>query len=566
MNLAKLPLRLLTSVGYNDFSTLLSDHGKVPLEQIVLVGFILLTGLALPFLSQTFVDGFFGPDQESWPATLVASMIIIGIVRGLLVYWQRSMCCKIHCDRAVEFNEKTVRQLLYGEQIDRKRYAPGELADIVIVGERSARQLTNEMLPNLLELAAIPVYFAVMAWFDVRLMMLAILLAALNGIALRRANRVQEPIGDRLSDEKGKVVGGLSRDIASLPAVQAGRLGGMVFAGWHTRYISYLNEVFRLGRVSGSLGVFPSFVSGVSNAVLIAVGATLIMRGELSIGSFVACQTILFSINDPIYRFLSQNGLIREYLSAQRRRDIITKGSKFSKTASEPEPLEFNDRIIFEDLSIVTSAGKLNIRKADLAKGSVIGVAGHSLIEISLICETFAGLRESEHARILADDRRISSNELRTSSVYLTSQTEFFTASLRENLRLWRTDIDDSTIWSALEIAGVADVVNARVGKLDTLIAEGGRNFSSGQRQRLGLARALLSKPSCLVLNNSLDSMEVGLVYSILDQVKHQDLTVILSSARPAIMMLCDDLITIDIARVRQLDRAPRAGDLQRFK
>lgn len=118
----------------------------------------------------------------------------------------------------------------------------------------------------------------------------------------------------------------------------------------------------------------------------------------------------------------------------------------------------------------------------------------------------------------------------------------FFTGTVRDNLTLFDTEIDDAALLAALETAD-AGFVAERVGGLDAEIEIGGGNFSGGQLQRLALARALARNPSILVLDEALDAVDAESEKRIFTALRRTGISILAIGSRPSTAALCDRVL-----------------------
>jgi ABC-type multidrug transport system fused ATPase/permease subunit len=121
---------------------------------------------------------------------------------------------------------------------------------------------------------------------------------------------------------------------------------------------------------------------------------------------------------------------------------------------------------------------------------------------------------------------------------------------VRDNLTLWKKDIPDAVLTQALRDAAMLDDIVARNGELDTVVEEGGRNFSGGQRQRLEIARALVGNPSILVLDEATAALDPETEKLIDENLRRRGCTCIIIAHRLSTVRDCSEIIVMQQGRI----------------
>lgn len=177
-----------------------------------------------------------------------------------------------------------------------------------------------------------------------------------------------------------------------------------------------------------------------------------------------------------------------------------------------------------------------------LSRGEALAITGPSGAGKSTIGALADGSLAATAGQVLVEGREIatwSRADLSRHVARVGRRSFFFTGTVRDNLTLFDTEIDDAALLAALETAD-AGFVAARVGGLDAEIEIGGRNFSGGQLQRLALARALARKPSILVLDEALDAVDAESEKRIFAALRRTGVAILAIGSRPSTAALCD--------------------------
>ncbi|MFM8275521.1 MAG: ATP-binding cassette domain-containing protein [Cyanobium sp.] len=127
--------------------------------------------------------------------------------------------------------------------------------------------------------------------------------------------------------------------------------------------------------------------------------------------------------------------------------------------------------------------------------------------------------------------------------------------SIRENLRLWRSDLGDEALLAACRDAQLLELIEAMPGGLNTQLAEGGRNLSGGQRQRLELARALLQEPAILILDEATSALDAETERRVEEALRRRACTQIVVAHRLSTIRDADLILVLDAGQVVQRGR-----------
>ena len=148
-----------------------------------------------------------------------------------------------------------------------------------------------------------------------------------------------------------------------------------------------------------------------------------------------------------------------------------------------------------------------------MGDGEVVVVVGPSGCGKSTLLRCVNGLETPDSGEILLDGAPIGGMDMvqvRRQIGMVPQKATLFKGTIRQNLCWGKRDATEEELWRALEIAQAADVVRSKDGGLDAAVEQGGTNFSGGQRQRLTIARALVRKPSVLILDDSTSAVDTA--------------------------------------------------------
>jgi ATP-binding cassette subfamily B protein len=300
----------------------------------------------------------------------------------------------------------------------------------------------------------------------------------------------------------------------------------------------------------------------VFNASLISVlwfGAQRVEAGALQVGSVMAFLSYLMQILVAVMMVTFISTMIpRASVCAERITEVL------STTPAISSPLEpvlpdtvrgeirleratFSypgaDRPVLQDVSLTAGPG---------ATTAIVGSTGSGKSTVvSLICRLYDVTGGS--VRVDGVDVRDYDTEQLWSSIGLVPQRGYlFSGTVAENLRYGKDDATDDEMWDALRVAAADDFVRAHPDGLAMPVAQGGINFSGGQRQRLAIARAVIRRPAIYLFDDAFSALDVhtdARVRASLREVS-ADATVVVVSQRISTVAEADQVVVVDDGQV----------------
>lgn len=228
------------------------------------------------------------------------------------------------------------------------------------------------------------------------------------------------------------------------------------------------------------------------------------------------------------------------------------------KTPSGASRTQDVPAVAFEHVCLTyKNAGAESLTDIDFQarSGQTIGVIGGTGSGKSSLVNLIPRFYDVTKGRVLVDGRDVREyplSELRGKIGMVLQKAVLFQGTIRENLLWGKEDASDEELYRALEIAQARDFVEEKNGGLDAPVAQGGKNLSGGQRQRLTIARALVRRPSILILDDSASALDYATDARLRKAIREMEEgpTVFIVSQRAASIRHADQIIVLDDGEV----------------
>lgn len=188
-------------------------------------------------------------------------------------------------------------------------------------------------------------------------------------------------------------------------------------------------------------------------------------------------------------------------------------------------------------------------------KGETIGVIGGTGSGKTSLVHLIPRFYDVTRGEVLIQGKNVkefSLEELRQKVGIVMQKAVLFQGTIRENLCWGKEDATDEELYQALDTAQAREVVESKEGKLDSIVEQGGKNFSGGQRQRLTIARALVRKPEILILDDSASALDYATDARLRKAIRDMEgkPTVFIVSQRTSSIQHADKIIVLDDGEV----------------
>jgi len=291
--------------------------------------------------------------------------------------------------------------------------------------------------------------------------------------------------------------------------------------------------------------------------LIIAIGAYLILKGKIHSGMLFANMILASRALQPIERIVGSwdplNGMYRAYL---RLNLLLSKAEPPSVATSLPRP---HGKLSAEGVNFAPpGVQRLVLSNVNLAlnPNEVLGVIGPSGAGKSTLARLLVGIWRPLNGVVRLDGADVFSwdrADFGRHVGYLPQDTELFAGTVRHNIARFRDDVGDEEVIQAAQLAGVHELILRMPKGYDTDVGEGGMVLSAGQRQRVGLARAMLGKPAFVVLdepNANLDAEGEEALMRAIDSMKANGATVVIISHKPGVFRAADKMLVLREGRV----------------
>ncbi|CAM3575343.1 type I secretion system permease/ATPase [Parendozoicomonas haliclonae] len=295
-----------------------------------------------------------------------------------------------------------------------------------------------------------------------------------------------------------------------------------------------------------------------NTVLLVVVGVYLISSGDLSMGGLIAMMMISGRCAAPVAQVI---GLLNQYEKAVHALEHagnimnLPQESPDDRQLLKPEVFQGHWQINQVSFNYPDSSPSLSNINLTIEHGQKVAVLGRIGSGKTTLLQLLSGLWEPVSGNIslnYLDMRQIEPSWLRSYVGYVPQKSELFNTTLRENITMGRAELDDNDVLWALEKSGLAGIVQTGSAGLDFQVGENGRHLSGGQAQAVSLARALVTRPKALLLDeptSAMDSHAEARFIQLLGEL--DDVTVVVVTHKMSLLGAMDKIVVLDQGAIK---------------
>ena len=540
------------------FWSVMLEHRGLYRDVIYASLFINILALALPIFTMNVYDRVVpnAAFETLWvlaAGVLLAVLADVGlrVMRGFFLDYSAR---RIDVDLSAAILEKTL-----GMRLEHKPISVGSYAASLRSFEFLRDIITSASLTGFIDIPFAFVFLLVVAWISPYLLIpIVVGIVSLLIVALALRPRLEQ-LTETTYAASAQRNATLIETLSGLETLKAMGAESVMQRQWEeaTRFLASQN--LRSKNLQQWLSQISSALQRFVQVLVIVFGVYLIAAGQLSMGGLIACMMISSRATAP---FAKLGSLITQYQNArvamQAMDSLFETPSEYRQEGGVLSRESFSGAYEFKNVSFKypnTELQSLSAVSLKIKAGEHIAILGRVGSGKSTLSKLALGLFEATEGEIRVDGvdiRQLDPHEYRSSVGYVPQDVTLFSGTLRDNIALGRPSITDAQLIKSVERAGIADWVNRHPLGFDMPISERGDSVSGGQKKCIAVARALVTDPSILIMDEPTGGTDQTTERTIIENIESfmQGRTLIVVTHRNSLLALVDRILVVDRGKV----------------
>lgn len=534
----------------------------------VAVAFVILTsiisnliGVINPAFSRIFLDRLLTGKNPEWFMPFIIALAIVGIIQLIVTWISAVYSLKINGKMDAVGNTTFMWKVLRMPMEFFSQRMAGDILQRQSSNSNIAKSVVSIFAPILLNTIMMVFYLVVMIRYSLLLTLIGVFSIVLNFLVATIISKKRINITRVQMRDAGKLVGTTVAGIEMIETIKASGAEDGFFEKWAGYQASVNTSQVKFAKLNQYLGIIPTFVSNLTNTMILMLGVFLVIQGEFTIGMVMAFQGFLASFQAPAMSLISAGQSIQEMRTEMERIEDVMK---------YPNDVEYKEKENDENIEYAKLKGNIELNNItfgysklgqplikdfnlSIKPGQRIALVGGSGSGKSTIAKLISGLYKPWSGEIRFDGKDMGEidREVFTGSLAVVDQDIIlFEDTIANNIKMWDKSIEDFEMIMAARDAQIHEDIMQRENGYDYKILEGGKDFSGGQRQRLEIARVLAQDPTIIILDEATSALDAKTEYEVVKAIKDRGITCIVVAHRLSTIRDCDEIIVLNYGEV----------------
>jgi len=520
-----------------------------------------LISILIPGFSRFFLDRLLTGKNTELLVPFLLVFLAVALIQIVVEWINAIYALRINGKLAVVGNTSYMWKVLRMPMEFFSQRMAGDIQQRQETNASIAETLVNTFAPLALNIGMLIFYLVVMFRYSVVLSFIGLFSIALNFIVAQVISAQRVNVTRVVMRDEGKLYGTTVAGIEMIETIKASGAENGYFQKWSGYQASVNTGLVKFIKINQLLGIIPTIVTSVTDAVIVILGVYFAVNGSFTVGMVMAFQGLLASFTAPATEFITANQTLQEMRTQMERVEDVMQ---------YPTDVNYDDDDKDKDISYAKLTGNVELRNISfgysklaeplikdfnltLKPGSRVAFVGSSGCGKSTLSKLISGLYKQWSGEILFDGKEMSEidRSVFTGSIAVVDQDiTLFEDTISENIKMWDQSIEDFEVIMAARDAALHDDILQRPGGYRGKVSEGGKDFSGGQRQRIEIARVLAQDPTIVILDEATSALDAKTEYDVVKAIKDRGITCIVVAHRLSTIRDCDEIIVLDNGKV----------------
>ena len=534
------------------------------IRAVILTGALTLVSMVPPLLLRYLADDIVTAGRWDMLGRVIAAMIAVPVLMAAIRLANRTTIAYVARRLVFDFRLAMYRRL-QGLSLRFYDNTPaGKIIERIMWDVNAIQQLvTGQTITFVCDVVSCVVALTLAFYLSWQLSLLLVVILPLYLVNYRHFVRKLVKNREDVRDKMDEISAVLQERLAAPATIKS-----FAREKHETRaFVGELRENYDISRMGVGYGsafsTASDLIRGIGSAVLYCAACYLVIEGRMSYGSVIAFMAYVMCLLDPAVRFSEMfNNLQQTKISVDRIIDLLDEQPDVEERPDAVTLENVQGEVVFDDVGFHYKEGEpvLDGVAATMKPGTINALVGHTgsgKTTMATLLYRFYDICSGAIRIDGTDIRDVKLRSLRQHMGIVLQDTVLFNCSVADNIRYARQESSMEEVAAAAKVAEIHDFIETLAEGYETIIGEGGTKLSVGERQRIAIARAIITDPAILVLDeatSSLDTESERAIQRALSSVMRNRTSLVIAH-RLSTIVSADQIIVLDKGRIVEVGR-----------
>lgn len=470
--------------------------------------------LYLSYATKNLTDRAYNKQVEEFKFFLVVTALVV-LINIVVIYISRYSSLRYKTDFMCNLRGYVVEHIIDMPILSKEKYHSGE----VISRINNDIKIVSELIVGIFSIVLKPVIFlgAIIYMFFIswKLLLASVILIPFSAYLFNKVSKPIEVNSKKIMEDNGEINSLIKDSINGVYVLKAFNLKDILFS----KFNSVIDEIVKRGisieKINANLIRLFISLRYIPQLIVPLFGGYLAIKGDITLGEFLASTTLIWYVFKPVEAFLDLNKQIREAMPSVRRILEFIKEPKENKVATKVSTAKEQEVVArFSKVSFGYNEGDKVIKDLsfELKKHKVTALVGPSGCGKSTVLKLLCAFYDNYEGQIEVlgkDLKEAAPWDIRKNLAYVSQNIYIFPTTIAENIGYGKINACKEEIIEAAKMANAHEFIMALPNKYNTVIGDGKIKLSGGEQQRISLARAILKDAPILLLDEATSALDI---------------------------------------------------------
>lgn len=506
---------------------------------------------------QQMVDQVMSGKDRSPLLFLTGMLLALQVIQFGMDVAKELITGRVSRNMAANSGAHTYKQLLQMPLSYFERISRGEIMERLSSNSSIDRQLLTTLAPKLFNGFALVFYLFLIYSYHALLSTVLLVSYIIMSLVILSVQTYTVTLNRSMATSGEAMRSSMLNALNAIDSIKASGSEDRFFRLWNAQVMDLSQQKERTMFLDSVSSILQTLQGLMTSTIMLIFGAYLIIRGELTMGMLSNVQAVFGSVSSALSSTLSTTKQLRTMQTTlERIQDIETYEPIPEIPLKDAQPDKLAGRVEVSHLTYRYNEGDAPVLQDvsfSIEPGEMVALVGASGCGKSTLMKLVYGMYTPQEGRITYDGRTrdtIPDVVFHSSIAGVDQEINMFADSVRANLKMWDDNVEEYEMILAARDAQIHDRILRNDYGYDSMISDGGRNYSGGEQQRLELARAISAEPTLLILDEFTSALDARTEERVFDAIRQKRTSCLIAAHRFSTVVGCDKIIVMDKGRI----------------